>query len=303
MKKTFPFGSALIQARREQGFRSAHAFFSDCGGPRVFGMTFGAYLSIEHGRSLPKPWRLRPLLIALNLLPGSARRLELLRSYLASVLADAELVSEVWDRRQTGPEDPTRAIAEEATRMIKRKSINIELDQWKVVADDFDAYLCDYYLTSTPGFSELPDIARATGLSAARIRRALKLLASRGLAKLEGGRAKSAFANQLVNMPPLSPATAALYAAARRNRDRMIAGGKRQHDWCLVARVPRGAMPRYAHYLKQAVSVAAVYSDEENRNDTDIYAIEARITKVFSTQSPAELDGYDPKLEASGTHD
>ena len=289
MKKILPFGDALIRARRAQGHTSAHAFFTGCGGPRALGITFAAYLAYEHGDSVPRGRALKPLLQALKLLKGAPLRAELLRAYLDSIFEDPELASELSAQPAKGPEPGGRP-AEEASRMIKRNSLNLELSQWQAMAKDFDAYLCDYFLQCTEGFVALAEIAQSTGLSAAEAKAACRRLAALGLIELSGDRARCPHTDKLVNIPPLSPATASMYADLRKNRDRMIRAGQRVHDTAIVGRIPADALDRYAQYMMEAIDTSAVYCDSGDKN-AGIFAIEARITRVLEPgKKPAAGD-------------
>jgi hypothetical protein len=282
MTEILPFGDALVRARRSQGYASAHAFFTGCGGPRALGLSFAAYLALEHGKSVPKPARLKSILRALKLLKGSPLRVGLLRAYLDSLFEDDELASELTAQPSGRPEPGGRP-AEEASRMIMRQSVNLDLSHWELIARDYDAYLCDYFIQCTSGYLAIEEIARSTGLSAVAAKAAVKRLAAAGVVELNGDRVRGPYAERLINIPPLSPATAALYASLRKNRDRMIRSGERVHDSCIVGRVPADALDRYARYLMETIDTAAVYCDAGEAS-ADVYAVEARITRVLRRQ-------------------
>lgn len=281
MKKFLPFGEALVNARRAQGFASAHAFYTGCGGPKSLGVTFAAYLALEHGLSLPKPRRLKALLAALKLLKGSSLRIEFMRAYLDSLFEDPELVAELAAPPASGPR-PDGGLLVEASRLVKRNSVNLDLAKWETVARDYDAYLCDYFLQCTSGFIPFEEIAQATGLSAAAVKSAVRRLDRAGMVDVSGDRARSPHTEKLVNIPPLCPATESMYADLRKHRERMIRSGDRMHDSCIVGRISSDALDRYAQYMTEAIDAAAVYCDSGDPS-AGIYAVEARIVRVLDS--------------------
>lgn len=277
MAKSFPFGDTLARMRREQGFASPHAFYKGSGGAQVLGLSFPKYLLLERGRSLPKPWRFKAIVKALGLAPGTQEHSELVRAYLVSMLGDAELIESLGSARA-----PLGSLDAEAARMaIRQRAVNMDLDQWRASAEDAHTFLVDHYLTNTPGFVELSKVAKAIGLHESKVQGAVKRLAAARIVEVSGKRARSRFAYKLVKPLPMTPATAGIQAAIEKHWEGMLGAGKLLHKSRLTVRMPKGNVPRYIQQLQQAVDVASAYGDVEADPDTEVYAINAGLFKLF----------------------
>src|SRR6185503_176738 len=102
----------------------------------------------------------------------------------------------------------------------RQRGFHLTPAQWELLAKDEVAYLCDMYLTNSPGFTNIEDVAKAVRLPLARVSRAIKTLAAAGLAESSGGRARSPLAYKLVFFPPVTPETSGIVAAwMQRRRD------------------------------------------------------------------------------------
>lgn len=277
-REPLSFGPTLAALRRSRGHANAHAFYKASGGTRALGLSFAAYLAVEAGRSLPKPRRLEPLIKALGLLPASAERRGLVRAYMSSLLGDDALLRELEGPRNDAPP----RLGEEAARQaVRQRATALRLDQWQLLAEDYESYACHLYLSNSPGFASGEEIASAVRLKPAAVKEALKKLARAGLLELSAGRARHRHVYKIVAPLPLSPATAGLKAALLRHNRRLLEDAPHAHRSWLTARLSQEALERYVAHLADAVNLAAIYGDAEKTADTSVYQVDALVTRLF----------------------
>lgn len=286
MPESFPFGQVLARVREEQGYATPYAFFRSRGGRRGLGLTFANYLSLERGRSLPKGWRLKRLIEALELLPHSARGRELVWAYLVSVLGSEELLKGLSGPGGGDPAPNSWQLAETAVRQaLGRTKVQLTLDQYKVLAENPAAYSCHVILCNTEGWVEGSELSRMTGLPPAAAAKALKALAGAGLARVSGGKGRSTLEENYVMPPAPTPAMAAVYAALQRHRASWLSGrGRVIHTPYLITRAQRSKMEKYLDHLTDAVNMSALYGDIRRHDDSEMFLIEARVARLFPPQ-------------------
>lgn len=277
------FGATLAQIRQEQGFPGPHVFFRSREGRRNLGLTFANYLNIERGRSLPKNWRLKRILRALDLPDHAPRARELVRAYVAALVGSEDVLEVLGRPDSQDREGDAWRLAEDAARQaMTQRAVQFSLDQWRVIARDAASYACYTYLVNTPGWTTLGELARLTGFSPGPVKRALRALAKSGVAETARGRARCPFARKWVRAPAPLAAASGLMSAAYRYRQQWIdKPAKLSHHSFLTVRMEGSALDRYQHHLSEAVKLASVYGDVEKSEGTAVYLVEGRVYKVF----------------------
>lgn len=282
MKKLHPFGEVLSRLRRDQGFQTAYAFYKASGGPRVLGMTLVNYVSIEQGRSLPKVNRFVNILRSLNVAPSSTQRVELVRSYLESLLEGDELLKELGAGSSRPMPEAEISLGEQAARQaVRQRAFHMNPSQLRLLAVDKDAYACHMYLVNTPGFSTFDAIARACRLTGARTDAALKALAREKLVEVSGGRARSRLSYKVVKLPATTPENSGVIAAWLKHRKGLLESSKVIRDMCMTSRVTTRDMERYIPYIRHSLDLLNVYGDVEKSADSRVYAVEIKIAEMF----------------------
>ena len=129
------FSEALMQVRRNSGFRTAYRFYHGNGGETALGMTYRQYLLIEQGKTLPPFPRFRVLLHALRLIPNAAPANELIISWLKTMAgppAFAEILAPLLYLKNSVP---ARSPLEDAVgRSLTGKRSFITPKQLEVIA-------------------------------------------------------------------------------------------------------------------------------------------------------------------------
>ncbi|OGS05614.1 MAG: hypothetical protein A3G41_06410 [Elusimicrobia bacterium RIFCSPLOWO2_12_FULL_59_9] len=282
MRQTGGFGGVLARIRRERGFPSAHAFYRSRDGRRSLGLSFRNYLNLEQGKSLPKAGRLEAILAALGLPENAPQARELARAYFNALGMDA-LLRLAEAPQPAAPDLPAWKLGELAAHLaVRRRTVQLSVEQWKLLARDFEANTCHIVLGNTAGWLSSGELAKTAGLSPGSVRRALKALDAAGLAELSGGRARSPLAHQYWEAPPFLPRLVGINASLRRHVERWIEAGKPAVVIPPVtARLTQTNVEGYARHLSEAVNLAAVYGDEEPTGDSAVYLVRGQVFKIF----------------------
>lgn len=278
MAKPRPFAQALVRARREQGFRSGHAFYRARDGRRTLGMLYANYMALERGTSLPKPWRLEAILKALNLSEPSLARRELVYAYLTSLLGSDALLKDL----EPSPIQSALSSEEVARAALRHRAAHLDLEQWRALASDPAAYYCHIFLINTPGWQALADVAAAVRAPLAKVKAAVKALAAAKIVETSGGKARSLLNYKILQPLPLLPETTSLKAAILDKREAFARDrGSLVHHATLTSRIGKLHLKRYFERLSETVRMFGVYGDVEKSDDTDVYYVDAKIFKIF----------------------
>lgn len=278
MPKAPRFGSVLARIREERGFATPHAFYKRRDGRRNLKLTFRSYLDLEQGVSLPRRERLEAIVLALGLGEHSREARELVEAYFESLG-----LKPLMRFLQGAPPaaQPEMALGQMAARhAVSEKSVHLTVAQWKLRADDFEAHACHMYLVNTPGGAAIHELPGPTGLSKPAVERAVKALAAAGMAKISGGRVRSAFEKTLVKAPPKLPALVGLLAALDRHRERLTQHGKPVHQAAITLRLAEPSVAHFKRYFDEFADTAALYSTWDLPNSA-IYTLRAQIFRVF----------------------
>lgn len=283
MRPRHAFGETLARVRREQGFETPYAFFRGRGGSRGLGLTFANYLSLERGENLPRGWRLKKLLEALGLLPHAPNTRELVRAYLAGVLGSDSVLDEVLGTAVADPLPQAQALAERAARQARGATkVQLELSQYRVLAEDPAAYACHVVLCNTGGWVEAQELARMTRLAVPAVRKALERLRGARLSILSGSKARSTLEKAFVEPPTPSVALSVAYARMALQRERWVKEhGSPVHTAYLLLRARKSQFAQYLDHLSEAVKMSAIYGDIGRAPDSEMYLVEGKVTRLF----------------------
>jgi len=283
MTNTKTFGSVLSRIRKEQGYSSAHQFFNSIGGSKGLGLAFMSYWDMERGKKLPKSWRLKAIMAALGIEQHSTKAQELVRAYFRTLSGSDELLQTLSVPAPTDADLPSRELAEAATHQaFAQRSVNLTIEQWKLYARDMVTHICNHFLVNTAGWVTIRELADATKFKPEAILNALKALASGGLIEFSKNKARSPFVKSVIRRLPNTPATAAINAAIRNHWKTWLADSKLVELQRITLRMPKANLDIYRQHLKKAVDLSTVYENaEENRQDSAIYVIDARIFQIL----------------------
>ncbi len=277
------FARILSKLRRAQGFSSAYSFYKARGGTRVFGLSYANYLNLEQGKSLPQGKRLRKILEGLGVSPESPAGRDLVRAYFRDVLGSDELLRS-WSAPLAPDPAPTSwQIAENASRQaLRQRSLQLSLEQYKVLAGDRVAYSCHVILANTRSWVEKKKLAAMTRHAISRMRRPLAKLKAASLIEESGSKVRSPLAGKYIVPPEVTPATSAIYARLQSFREDWIRNhGRVHHKKYLVLRASRSKFASYLPHLSDVVGMAALYGDVEPTPDSAMFLVEARVMRLF----------------------
>ncbi len=277
------FGSVLSRLRKEQGFSSAHQFFKSVGGSKSLGLAFMSYWDMERGKKLPKSWRLKAIIAALGIEHHSPKAQELVRAYFRALSGSDELLQILAAPASAGPDLPSRELAEAATHQaLAQRSVNLTLKQWELSGRNMATTICNYFLLNTAGWVTVRELSDATGFKPEAVRKALKTLASGGLADFSGDKARGPFAKNMIRPMPMIPATVAIAARMRNQWKAWLADSRLVDTNGMTVRMTKANLETYLQHLKKTVNLCGVYEDTEaNRQDSAIYYIKANIFQIL----------------------
>jgi hypothetical protein len=283
MSEKLPFGPALAAIRQEQGYKTPYAFFRGRGGQRGLGLTFANYLRFERGTGLPKGWRLKKLISALDLMPRSEKSQKLVRAYLVSVLGSEELLGEIVGEAAGGAELPAgiKMALSTATEAISRTKVQLDLEQYRAVGANPVAYACHVILCNTDGGLTIDELVKTAAAPAAAVKKALKELAAAKLVKLSGTRARSTLEKNYVAPPAPTPAMSAVYAKLQAYRRDWLDRSAAVHTPYLILRASRAKLERYHEHLTEAINMSSIFGDIRPEGDTEMFLVEGRVTRLF----------------------
>lgn len=283
MPKDTRFSRILIRLRQEQGFSTAYSFYQQRGGKRVFGLSFTNYLSFERGRSLPQGVRLSALVSALGLPPAAPGTRQLVYAYLHDILGSEELLKSVA-AGGPDPAPPSWQVAESAARQaLSQRSVQLTLPQYSVLAQNRVAYACHVIMCNTKGWVETTELGAMTQASAKDVAAALKSLKAVKLCEFSQGRARSPLAGSYVVPPAITPATAGIYAKLQAYRNEWVKrSGKTGFSRYLLLRAPESKFNGYLPHLSDVVAMSALYGDVNRSDDSAMFLVEGRITRLFA---------------------
>ncbi len=277
------FGSTLSRIRKEQGFPSAYQFYKGVGGSKGLGLAFVSYWDMERGRKLPKSWRLKAIMAALGIEQRSAKAKELVKAYFKALSGSDELIQILAAPDPVAADLPSREMAEAATqKALAMRSTNLTIDQWKLCARDLETYICQYFLFNTAGWITVQELAQATGFRPEKIKKALKVLAAGKLAELSGDKVRGLFAEKLVELLPLTPATAPVKAELRKHLIAWMEKASRVDTKRITVRMSKANLDIYRQHMGKFVNLASIYCNSgENRQDSAVYLIDAGIFQML----------------------
>ena len=277
------FGGVLSGIRKEQGYSSAHQFFKSVGGSKSLGCAFVSYWDLERGKKLPKSWRLKAIIAALGIEQFSPKARELVRAYFIALSGSDELLQILAAPASAIADLPSRELAEAAAHQaLARRSAHLTIEQWKLRSRDLVTNTCMNFMVNTAGWVTVREVEAATGFKPEAIKKTLKALASGGLLEFSGGRARCPLVDKVIELPPVTPATAAVKAALRNNWNTWLADSKRVDGKRITGRLTKANLDIYRQHLEKAVNLFAIYDNAgENRQDSAVYLVDAGIFRIF----------------------
>jgi len=277
------FASVLSRTRKERGYTSAHQFFKSIGGSKTLGLAFMSYWDMERGKKLPKSWRLKAIISALGIDQTSPAAKELVQAYFRALSGSDELVQILSVPAAAGAEIPDRELTEAAAAQAQaRRTVNLTIEQWKLLARDLVTDISHDLLVDTAGWVTVRELSEAARFKPEAVRKAFKALAAGGLIELSGDKARSLLTGKVVNPPPVMPETARIKTALREHMKIWKEGAEIVDRNSMSLRMTKASLDVYRRHLEKAVNLASVYGDSEaDRRESAIYSINTLIYRFF----------------------
>lgn len=271
------FHGTLQRLREAAGYPSARSFFMKMGGPRWFGCTYKQYRNAEAGRSVPSPRLADRIAAALRLehSPPAARRF--MEAYLRALLESERLVSLALG---AAPLASASAMDAALTKAYERPHhlSKAQTDFMYACAENYWAF---FILCSDSGSWSPEDLARASGLKAAKLARALEGLRRNGMAaKDRDGRWRSPYFDRNLITAPDEEGRERYHALADKHLGLENGAAKPLMRQLVLVRAAESDLAHYKPILIKALQGASIFSTTEAGPDTALFAVETRIRRV-----------------------
>jgi len=280
------FGATLAKIRKQLGFQSAYKFFKSVGGSKTLGLAFVSYWDIERGKKLPRSWRLKTIMKALNIDMCSEKARELVGAYFQSLSGSEELLK-ILTACPARPADLTsRELAESAVqKSVDQRNIQLTTEQWRLRNRDMVMLICSNYIINTSGWVTIPELAAASGFAPAEIKKALRALAGGGLVEFSGDKARSHLTGRVVQLPPRNAENKDVYASSIRLWNDWIKNCACVASKRMTVRMSKTDMSIYRQHLAKAVDISTLYENPDaDKQGSAIYFVDASMYKVLPNE-------------------
>lgn len=274
------FSSSLTELRKAAGFPTAYRFYHDNGGRKGLGFSYRKYLLFEQGAALPDADTLRRLSPALRLIPGTPAAGRLGAAWLRTLAGDgayAELFAPFVSVRE---ETPGLSPAHKALgRFIKKQPLSVA--QAEAILSGAPHYRAFLVLANDSGAWSAAKLAGAAGIKPAEAAAALRGLAAAGLLeKVKAGEYRFA-GDRIVEFPRAELMPPGLNDRMRAYQAEMAAAGRPAWRRLSMVRAVPETLAAFYPVLSVSVSAAAAYETAEPLPGSALFAVEARVVKLF----------------------
>lgn len=276
-----PFSSVLTGLRKAAGFSTAYRFYHDNGGQKVLGFSYRKYLLFEQGQTLPAPDTLRRLSLALRLIPKTPPAGRLATAWLRTTAGD-EAYAEVFEPFISVKEEtPGLSPAHKALgRFIKKQPLSVA--QAEVILSSGRHYRAFLALVHDAGVWTCASLAKAAGLKPAEASAALRDLAGAGLLKkLKAGEYRFG-GGRILEFPRAEIMPLGLNDRMRAYQAEMLASGQLTWRRLSMVRAAPESLAAFYPVLSVSISAAAAYETVEPLPGSAVFAVEARVVKLFN---------------------
>jgi len=219
------------------------------------------------------------ILLALGFGDHRSEAQELVEAYLASMGLDRLKPFMRPGPQGAAPGPNVGAVA--ARSAVQKSTIQLTLEQWQLLAKDFEAHTCETLLANTRGGMDPSTISRITKLSPAAVKRAVKALAAVGLVKVAKGRIRCILDDKTGETPPKSPAMLAAKAAMARQFERWGAQGRSEGNYLINVRLTRANLDQFKQQIDYTLDLAELLSNQQSGDDSAVYMVQTRIVDLF----------------------
>ncbi len=275
-----PFSSALTELRKAAGFPTAYRFYHDNGAQKVLGFSYRKYLLFEQGQTLPAPDTLRRLSLALRLIPKTPPAGRLAAAWLRTTAGD-EAYGEVFAPFiSVREETPGLSPAHKALgRFIKKQPLSVA--QAEAILSSGSHYRAFLALANDAGVWAGAALARAAGLKPAEAAAALRDLAEAGLLKKVKAGEYRFGGDRILEFPRAEIMPPGLNDRMRAYQAEMLASGRLAWRRLSMVRAAPEALAAFYPVLSVSVSAAAAYETAEPLPGSAVFAVEARVVRLF----------------------
>lgn len=276
------FHRTLAALRTEAGFPTPYAFYHRNGGPRVFPFTFTYYVKLEKGRHLPRAEWLPLLLTLLRIPPADEWHRRFVTDYLRDLFVTEENYASLV-APLLAPPARLKPSQQTVKRLLSEQAYHLTPAQYKALLSSPESYWAFECLVNDRASFTPEQLAEATGLAAARLAAALRLLKSHKLVKPAArGRWKSPLAGKFYVFPRRFPGIEASRKRLAGYLDSMQrVRGATLHESGVMMRAGAGDIHRAVADVRDALEAATAYSVYDKTEDSGLFLLQIRARKLL----------------------
>jgi hypothetical protein len=279
------FDQVLRKLRAGAGYSSSRAFYNDLGGRAFFGCTYRQFLNVESGQSLPGAKLLEKIAAGLGLGRRRENAREFVLAYLNSLTGSKDVVHMISVALAEAPADMGKGqspLVKSMARTSEKNQRNYTKAESQLVMAAPENYWAFQVLAHDKGHWTAAKIAETTGIPLKDIQNGLQRLSKTKLiSKDKTGKYFCPEAGK-VFLHPSDGIYGGGAAKIGEYREAMIdKRGERLLKLSFSSRASEAELRQYFPFLIDGVMGAEVCSNEEGGEDSILFEISTKISKIF----------------------
>lgn len=275
------FSEHLVNTRKAAGFPTAYRFFHDNGGKQALRFSYRQYLLFEQGESLPTAEMLGRISLALKLIPKSPPAGKLTMAWLRTMAGD-DAYSFVIEPFLSVKEDPAGVspLHKVIGGLIKKQPITVE--QAVTILSSKEHYKVFIVFENDAGPWLRDSLAASSSLKPALVDKVLSDFSKVGLLKKQrNGSYLSSHGDAILEFPRAEIMPPGLNDRMRAYQADLVAAGDMTWRRMKLLRADAVELPAFYPVLSLSISSASAYEVTEKTRHSAMFAVEAKVVKLF----------------------
>lgn len=276
------FSETLTRLRKEAGFTTAYRFYHNNGGQPVLKVSYRKYLLMEQGKLLPVFQRLHRLIYLLRCGQKSTPANDLAVAWLKTMAGEEafrDILQPILAVKTGIP--GFSPLHKTVKRALADKKYYLTPEQFSVMVDNKNNYLCYLALSEDSGEWSVEGLAQSLKLKKPVAARAIKELhAVKILKEVRKGFYACPFVGCMVEAPQLNTVDRALEAKYAKCREELIATGKPVWTRSGTVRADAQEFRNFYPMMNLNLSTAHTYSITEKTENSALFTVVCRVIKI-----------------------
>ena len=276
------FSETLTKLRREAGFRTPYRFYQDSGGAPALKISYGKYLALEQGITLPLFKRLIRLIYCLRLIERSPAANELVTAWLRTLAGEEDygnLLEPIISPRK-GPVSLS-PMHKAMRRSLAGRKHYLSIAQYDAIVENRDNYLCYLALVNDEGKWSPAELSKFLKLTPGAAVKALEALARvKILKKDSAGRYKCPLCGKMIEYPHYIILGPAKFGKLLEYFKELSAGGKLEWERFGAFRADAETLRDFLQIMQLNVSTAQSYAVTGKTAKSALFAIKGTVVRL-----------------------